>query len=162
MNELADPLHTAVHALVAVIVAGDGYRLAAADHFGLDVVGSRAVSYLDRRGPMAQAELGKLLGLTSGGVTGVVDRLERLGVVTRVTDPRDRRRNRVGLTEQAAATLDGSRLGLVRAFEQLDATTVKTLAETLPLLAAGLDRVAASLRATAPAGTPGARSTAGS
>ena len=36
--------------------------------------------------------LGKELGLTSGAVTAVVDRLERSGKLRRVRDPRDRRR----------------------------------------------------------------------
>jgi DNA-binding MarR family transcriptional regulator len=154
MEQSAAPVPGAISGLVAVIVAADGYRLAAADHFGLDIVESRAVSHLDQRGPISQGQLGRLMGLTSGGVTGVVDRLERRGVARRVADPRDRRRNRVELTEEATHTLGRSRLGLGPAFDQLEPDVVVALAETLPLLAAGLERATEALRATAPYARP--------
>ncbi|GAA3551538.1 hypothetical protein GCM10022197_03110 [Microlunatus spumicola] len=154
MEEPAAPLPEAIKGLVAVIVAADVYRLAAAEHFGLDVVESRAVSHLDKHGALSQGELGQLMGLTSGGVTGVVDRLERRGVARRVADPHDRRRNRVELTEEATQTLGRSRLSLAPAFDEMRPGAVEALAETLPLLAAGLDHAARSLRATGPYARP--------
>src|SRR5271154_305124 len=41
-------------------------------------------------GPTA-GEIAKASGLTSGAVTGVIDRLERAGLVSREADPADRR-----------------------------------------------------------------------
>jgi len=154
MEQPAAPLPAAISGLVAVIVAADGYRLAAADHFGLDIVESRAVSHLDQRGPLSQGELGRLMGLTSGGVTGLVDRLERRGIARRVADPHDRRRNRVELSEEATQTLGRSRLNLAAAFDGLRPAVVEALAETLPLLAAGMDHAAETLRATGPYARP--------
>lgn len=46
-------------------------------------------------------ELGARLELSSGAVTGLVDRLERAGNVERVADRADRRRVRLRMTEQA-------------------------------------------------------------
>src|SRR5262249_7552650 len=44
------------------------------------------------RGPMTAGELAELTGLTTGAITGVIDRLERGGFVRREDDPNDRRR----------------------------------------------------------------------
>lgn len=131
--------------LAAVNMAGNAYRSAVAKHYGLDVVGSHAVTYLDAHGPMPQARLAQLMGLTSGGVTGVVDRLERAEVARRATDPEDRRRHRVELTEHAAELIVESREGLVGVFADIEPTVLTTLAEVLPLLAARLDARSAEL-----------------
>src|SRR4051794_4320617 len=138
MDEPAARTRAAVQGLVAVMMAGSRYRTAAADHFGLDLVGTHAVSYLATYGPMPQAQLARLMGLTSGGVTGVVDRLERVGAARRANDPNDRRRNRVELTERAATVIADSRVGLARVFDGFEPEAVTVLAEALPTLAARL------------------------
>lgn len=51
--------------------------------------------------PPTSGELGAALGLSSGAVTGLVDRLERAGHVEREIDPADRRRVRLRVTEEA-------------------------------------------------------------
>ena len=45
-----------------------------------------------RLGPIPAGELADKSGLTTGAITGVIDRLERAGYVVRASDPRDRRR----------------------------------------------------------------------
>jgi len=40
---------------------------------------------------MPAGRLADLTGLTTGAVTGIIDRLEKAGYVRRVNDPRDRR-----------------------------------------------------------------------
>jgi DNA-binding MarR family transcriptional regulator len=132
--------------LTSVIVAAQGYRLAAADHFGLDLVETHVIGNLDAHGPMSQGRLAQLLGLTSGGVTGVVDRLENAGTVRRVADPHDRRRRRIELTERARRILVERNETLARTFTGLEPEVVQTLVDALPRLAAGLDREAAALR----------------
>lgn len=47
---------------------------------------------LDWAEPLTAGEIARHLGLTSGAVTGLVDRLERAGWVVRERDPSDRRR----------------------------------------------------------------------
>ncbi len=47
-------------------------------------------------------DLAKLTGLTSGAITGVIDRLEREGYVRRVRDPQDRRKIFIELSENLA------------------------------------------------------------
>ena len=43
-------------------------------------------------GPSTAGEIARRTGLTSGAVTGLIDRLERLGLVERMADPKDRRK----------------------------------------------------------------------
>ncbi len=141
-------LEAAVLGFSALVVAGDSYRLAAADHFGLNVVETHAISYLDAYGPMAQTRLAGLMDLSGGAVTGLVDRLERSGTARRSVDPHDRRRHRVELTPRATAMLAESRSALARAFEPFASDTLQVLVEALPRLAAGVTEEAGRLRGT--------------
>jgi DNA-binding MarR family transcriptional regulator len=44
---------------------------------------------------MPAGRLAELTGLTTGAVTGIIDRLEKAGYVRRVNDPKDRRRTMI-------------------------------------------------------------------
>ncbi len=52
------------------------------------------------QGPIRGGELAQSIGLSSAGVTDVVDRLERRGLVRRSRDPVDRRALRLEMTEE--------------------------------------------------------------
>ncbi len=54
-------------------------------------------------GPTTPGVLASRLGLTAGSVTTMLDRLERMGYVTRVRDPDDRRKVVISPTEQIVA-----------------------------------------------------------
>jgi DNA-binding MarR family transcriptional regulator len=54
---------------------------------------------LDEYGDLSQAEIGRRLGLDRNNVNGIVTRLERDHRLKRQTDPADRRRNIVTLTD---------------------------------------------------------------
>lgn len=64
----------------------------AAELLGINRTDLRCVDIVSRLGRTSAGELAREAGLTSGGVTTVVDRLERAGYVRRVADPDDRRR----------------------------------------------------------------------
>lgn len=51
-----------------------------------------ALSRLRDTGPITAGRLAEITGLTTGAVTGIVDRLERTGHVRRGRDPGDRRK----------------------------------------------------------------------
>jgi DNA-binding MarR family transcriptional regulator len=76
---------------------------AAADRYGLNRTDMRALDILGRAGPLAPTALARLLGFTTGGVTTVLDRLEKAGYIRRRPDPGDRRRQVVETTEATAA-----------------------------------------------------------
>lgn len=75
--------------------------------------------------PVTVSRLGADLGLSSGAVTALVDRLERHGMVHRTRDPTDRRRVHVTLTEQArglgAELLEPIARRIGHAVQELDA-----------------------------------------
>ena len=68
-----------------------------AGDFGLSVLQVRALWRLED--PLPTGELAERLGLDSSNITGVVDRLESLGLVTRTSQPEDRRVKLLTLTE---------------------------------------------------------------
>ena len=65
---------------------------AVADTLGLHITDHKCMDFLYRFGPMPAGKLANLTGLTTGAVTGVIDRLEKAGYVKRVSDLNDRRR----------------------------------------------------------------------
>ena len=60
-----------------------------------------ALEALDEHGSLTPSELGSLLTLTSGAVTALIDRLEKLGWASRTRHPADRRKVVVTLTQNA-------------------------------------------------------------
>jgi DNA-binding MarR family transcriptional regulator len=60
----------------------------------------RCLDILGTRGPMTAGDLARAVRLTTGAVTGVLDRLEAAGLVRRVRDTQDRRRVIVELTDE--------------------------------------------------------------
>lgn len=63
-----------------------------AERLGLNPTDHKVAEILSRTGPQTAGELAEHTGLTTGAITGVVDRLERAGFVRRDRDPEDRRR----------------------------------------------------------------------
>jgi DNA-binding MarR family transcriptional regulator len=76
---------------------------AAADRYGLNRTDMRALDITSRAGPLAPTDLARQLGFTTGGVTTVLDRLERAGYIRRRPASGDRRRLLVEATQATAA-----------------------------------------------------------
>jgi DNA-binding MarR family transcriptional regulator len=68
------------------------FHTAVADRLGLNVTDLKCYSLILRAGTMTAGELAGQTGLTTGAITGVVDRLEKAGLARRVRDAGDRRR----------------------------------------------------------------------
>src|SRR5271169_6652453 len=68
------------------------FHEAVADQMGVSATDAKCRSIVAQLGPMTAGRLALQLGLTTGAVTGVIDRLERAQLVRRVADPKDRRR----------------------------------------------------------------------
>jgi DNA-binding MarR family transcriptional regulator len=102
MSERALPARVA-GSLRALSTEIDRLDQAAADRYGLNRTDMRALDILGRAGPLAPTALARLLGFTTGGVTTVLDRLEKAGYIRRRPDPGDRRRQLVETTEATAA-----------------------------------------------------------
>ena len=70
----------------------------AAERLGLNQTDLHCVNIIENTGGIGAGELARAAGLTTGAVTGVIDRLEHAGYARRVPDPADRRRVRVEVT----------------------------------------------------------------
>jgi DNA-binding MarR family transcriptional regulator len=68
------------------------YHQALASKVGLNPTDLKCAGLLLETGPISAGELGELVGLTTGAITGVIDRLEKFGLVERIKDPTDRRK----------------------------------------------------------------------
>src|SRR5215831_16178756 len=79
------------------------FHQAVADRLGMNVTDHKCADILERHGPMTAGELAERTGLTTGAITGVIDRLEAAGFVRRARDPGDRRR--------VVVELDGPKFG---------------------------------------------------
>jgi DNA-binding MarR family transcriptional regulator len=74
---------------------------AAADVLGLNLTDLQAMDIIQQHERLTAGEVAELSGLSTGAVTAVVDRLERIGYARRVRDEVDRRRVMVELTPKA-------------------------------------------------------------
>jgi DNA-binding MarR family transcriptional regulator len=74
-------------------------------------------------GPCSQNHLGRLVYLDAATIKGVVDRLRLRGFVTTGSDPKDRRRRAVSLTEQGAKIMEEA----IRAATEITAKTLRPL-----------------------------------
>jgi DNA-binding MarR family transcriptional regulator len=130
----------------------DRLRAALAQALGTAEADLDALEYLEADGPMTQRQLGERLLLSSGGVTVLVDRLERAGWVARRRHRSDRRFTVLELTKEALAAtpepLAVYHAALVRAARRIDPPL---RAELVGFLAAATQDAAdatARLRAT--------------
>ena len=69
---------------------------------GISGTERKLLDVLDRLGPSTAGQLATHTGLTTGAITGVVDRLVKAGYARRETNPRDRRSVIVTLTANPA------------------------------------------------------------
>lgn len=103
--------------------------------------------YVGRQGEVTVGELARLVRLSQGTVTTILDRLEKKGLVLRIRSTQDKRRVVVSLSADGRQALDGAPTLLqeqfIRAFDEL-----KDWEQTLIL--SSLQRVAEMMEAHAP------------
>jgi DNA-binding MarR family transcriptional regulator len=71
---------------------------AVADMLNLNITDYKCMDLIARLGPMTAGKLAEQSGLTTGAITGVVDRLEKAGYAKRTDNPNDRRSVIIELT----------------------------------------------------------------
>ena len=131
----------------------------AAELAGLNRTDWRCLDILGTRGPMTAGQLADAVRLTTGAVTGVLDRLEAAGLVRRIRDTQDRRRviveitdevNRVGAPVYGPLIADAAEAHAVFDADQLELIT-RFIRIERGLLRKHTERVASMSR---PSGTP--------
>jgi DNA-binding MarR family transcriptional regulator len=107
-----------VRALRRVNFQGSIFGQSIAIRLGLSESDIDALELLIDTGAASAGRLAELMGLTTGAVTRVIDRLEQAGYVRRFTDPADRRRVIVEIVPERIATLESMMASLERAAER--------------------------------------------
>jgi DNA-binding MarR family transcriptional regulator len=107
--------------------------------WGLSVSRYSILRLLLNRDAMALSELSKSHVCVAGNITSLVDRLERDGLVRRVSDPDDKRVTRVLLTTKGrtitASAIEPHRRFLENLMNPLGVAQIRNLAQAVDLLA---------------------------
>jgi DNA-binding MarR family transcriptional regulator len=93
---------------------------AVASRLGLSPADLETLDLLSTNGPLTAGRLAELTGLTTGAITGMVDRLEEAGLVRRERDTEDRRRVIVHLVPDRARAIARLYEPLARAMAELN------------------------------------------
>jgi len=72
----------------------------AAERLGINQTDLHCLNAIENAGGLTAGQLAAAVGVTTGAVTGAVDRLERVGFARRVPDPEDRRRVKIEVTPE--------------------------------------------------------------
>jgi DNA-binding MarR family transcriptional regulator len=132
-------------------LSGDLDKLsqAVSDRVGLSSRELLAMDLISRNGQVTAGELAEELHLTSGAITGLIDRLERAGFARRVSDPNDRRRVLVAATakeKRIAGLYEPLAAGLRRTVDAYSEQELATLTDFLRKLRAVIGGAAEGLR----------------
>lgn len=132
---------------------------AVAESLGLDATALRCIGFVWNEPDLTPGRLAELAGLTTGAVTGVLDRLERAGFVRRTPDPSDRRRTLIRVSHERGQEVGAAYEPLEEASERilarLDEGERSRLAATLSQLGELVVEDTARLRATSRGGMVG-------
>lgn len=116
-------------------------------HFGkvsLTFPQALTLSVLGREGPMPISKLAEKTGGANSTISGIMDRLERLGFARRVRSEQDRRVIYVEVTEQYQNLKEEAKTGVGEYFENilstLSAEEREQIAHSLELFERALDR----------------------
>jgi DNA-binding MarR family transcriptional regulator len=94
----------AVSSATSALVASDLlYSQAVATRLGVNSTDLECLDHVVQRGSLTAGELARLTSLTTGAITGVIDRLEDAGFARRTRVPGDRRKVRIEIVPSALA-----------------------------------------------------------
>jgi DNA-binding MarR family transcriptional regulator len=119
-------------------------RQAAADQLGMGITDLDTLLLLDEYGALAAGRIAEALAITTGAVTGLVDRLERAGWVERARHEADRRQVLIELASARRAAIDAHRAlreGLLA--EALSGADDDTLSASIGLIETAAERLLA-------------------
>lgn len=127
------------------------FHHAVAEKVGLSGTDHKYLDLLHREGSMTAGELANRTGLTTGAVTGVVNRLEKAGLATRKRSDEDRRKvmielNREAAMQQIAPIFSSMVEELQSVYEEFDEKELKTILAYLENATVFFEKHARSLK----------------
>jgi MarR family transcriptional regulator, organic hydroperoxide resistance regulator len=102
-----------------------------ADRVGLHLTDLQCINLLELLGPTTPGALAASTGLTSGGVTVMLDRLEKAGYVKRERNPNDRRSVLIQLNRKKLNTIYAFYAGINTEIEALFSDTSEAELQTV-------------------------------
>ena len=104
-KELTERLERSVRQSIASAIL---YNQKVADDAGINLRDLQVVHLLALHGPSTPRDLARWAAVTTGGMTVILDRLERDGYAKRVANPADRRSSIVHLIPECLRKLEGA------------------------------------------------------
>ena len=134
------------------------FHQAIADRLRVSATDLKCYSILRQTGPITAGELAERTGLTTGAITGVIDRLERAKLVQRARDAHDRRRVALELVQNPEREREIAQLyeplgrGIADLVAQYSAVEQRTILEFLTGAITVLEAETRNLRKDPPKG----------
>ncbi len=136
MQKSATEMDSLASSLVGLYFSLERVYEAASEQVGISAQQAQLLCAAGWKSP-ALGEIAEALHCDKTNVTGLVDRVEKLGLVARVTDPDDRRVTRLELTEKGRASVDRFHVELNRRLTRFD-PKLKVDAESITAIAGQL------------------------
>ncbi|HEY9639029.1 MAG TPA: MarR family transcriptional regulator [Coleofasciculaceae cyanobacterium] len=102
-QRMIDALILEIREFIASVII---FNQSAADQLGIDLTACQCLNILQMKGAISAGQLAELTGLTTGAITGVIDRLEKARFVRRVKDANDRRKVIIETTADRQAEIN--------------------------------------------------------
>lgn len=145
----SESLKTIILASRRIHGAIDAIDYAISERLGLHRNDLRALNLLEN-GPLSPRIIGESIGLTSGSVTALIDRLEKANFVERRPSETDRRSIEVGITQNRYAEIASlyrqCAESLMLKFGDQKGSQLRVSADVLSDFATAMEQVAATLR----------------
>jgi len=130
--------HAETAARLRVVIARLARQLRQHSPGGLTPSQWSALAMVDASGPLRIGDLAEREGVSAPTATRVVASLEELGLLSRASDPADRRTSYIALTDDGRNKLESVRRSqstqLVQRLSEMPAQDVRRLVELLPVL----------------------------
>jgi DNA-binding MarR family transcriptional regulator len=107
------------HAMRKASAQGTIYAATVAERAGISSTDMDCMDFLNVEGRMTAGRLAELTGLTTGAITGVIDRLEKAGLVRRERDEADRRKVFIAVVPENAARIGRFYVPMQQAMQKL-------------------------------------------
>jgi DNA-binding MarR family transcriptional regulator len=127
-----------IGALRRITRAIDLHSRALVQQHGLTVPQLATLRAVANRQPVTASGLAKAIHLSLATVTGILDRLEKRGLVARSRDGHDRRSVVVQLTEAGAKLVESERTQLLASLQRIAAMMDAERIEAVPVLSTGV------------------------